>query len=123
MESKLAGVDWTVVGSTKTDRLLFSAAFDRCAVDYASFFGLTLKKLSGCSTLEVNFSEADLTGANCQRTDFTGAKFLHTNLSAARFVGAKGYAIDLSADKAKEAKFSYPEAMSLLSAFDVIVAS
>jgi hypothetical protein len=47
--------------------------------------------------------------------------FLHTNLSGANFVGAKGYAIDLTANKAKKAKFSYPEAMSLLSALDVIV--
>jgi fluoroquinolone resistance protein len=121
IESKLAGVDWTVVGSTKTDRQLFSAAFDRCALDYSSFFGLRLKKLSSCSALEVDFSEADLTGANCQRSDFAGAKFLHTNLSGANFVGARGYAIDLSANRAKKAKFSYPEAMSLLSAFDVIV--
>jgi fluoroquinolone resistance protein len=121
IESKLAGVDWTVVGSTKTDRLLFSAAFDRCALDYSSFFGLRLRRLSGCSALEADFSEADLSGADCQRTDFAGARFLHSNLSRANFVGAKGYAIDLTANKAKKAKFSYPEAMSLLSAFDVIV--
>lgn len=121
IESKLAGVDWTVVGSTKTDRLLFSASFDRCALDYSSFFGLRLKRLSSCSALEVDFSEADLTGADCQRTDFAGARFLHTNLSGANFVGAKDYAIDLSANKAKKANFSYPEAMSLLSSFDVIV--
>jgi fluoroquinolone resistance protein len=121
IEAKLAGVDWTIVGSTKSDWLLFSAAFDRCALDYSSFFGLRVKRLSDCSALEVDFSEADLTGADCRRTDFAGAKFLHTNFGGANFVGAKGYAIDLTANKAKKAKFSYPEAMSLLSAFDVVV--
>ncbi len=121
VDSKLIGVDWTAIGSAKTDRLLFSASFERCVLDYGSFYGLTLRKLCGCTAKEVEFSDASMAEADCQRTDFAGAKFSRTDLRGANFVGATAYAIDPTVNKVKRARFSYPEVTSLLAAFDVIV--
>lgn len=121
VDSKLIGVDWTAIGSTKTDRMLFAATFERCALDYGSFYGLTLRKLCNCSAKEVEFSEASMAEADCRRTDFAGARFWKTDLRGANFAGAAGYAIDPAGNKVKRARFSYPEVTALLAAFDVII--
>jgi len=121
--SKLIGVDWTVAGDNTTTKLSFSVGFEDCVLDYSSFFGLSLRGvlLTRCSAKDVDFSEADLGRADCRGTDFTGSKFLHTDLSRADFRAARSYAIDPTANTVKQARFSLPEAVSLLRAFDVKV--
>jgi hypothetical protein len=47
--------------------------------------------------------------------------FLDTNLSYADFSKAVNYVIDPRANRLKKTVFSMPEAMSLLSAFDIIL--
>jgi uncharacterized protein YjbI with pentapeptide repeats len=121
VECKLVGVDWTAIGDTKADRLLFSASFDRCVLDYGVLKGLPAKKLAKCSAREVDFTEGDLQDADCRETDFAGATFLRSDLRGANFVGARNYAIDVTQNKVRKARFSWPDAMALTATFGVVI--
>ncbi len=121
--SKLLGVDWTKAGDAVISKLFLSVHFDDCLLNYATFFGLTLRRgrFVGCIAYEVDFRDADLTEAVCTRTDFTGSKFHHTNLTKADFRHATGYAINPATNTVTKARFSLPEAVSLLSGFDIVI--
>ncbi|MHB8646313.1 MAG: pentapeptide repeat-containing protein [Thermomicrobiales bacterium] len=121
--SKLLGVDWTKAGDAVISKLFLSIHFDDCLLNYATLFGLTLRKarLVGCIAREVDFREADLTEAVCTATDFTGSKFHHTNLTRGDFRHATGYAINPATNTVTKARFSLPEAVSLLSGFDIVI--
>ena len=119
-KSKIIGVDWTFA-SWPAFGLQPPLNFLDCALDYSTFTGLKLPNVSfkDCSLKDVAFAEADLSGA-----DFSGALlaksiFYKTNLQGANFAGAKDYHIDLTQNDAAGAKFSLPEAMSLLYALNI----
>lgn len=121
--SKLLGVDWTKAGDAVISKLFLSVHFDDCLLNYATFFGLTLRRgrFAGCVAREVDFREADLTETVCTKSDFTGSKFHHTNLTKADFRHATGYAINPATNTVAKARFSLPEAVSLLSGFDIVI--
>ncbi|MHB8628459.1 MAG: pentapeptide repeat-containing protein [Aggregatilineales bacterium] len=98
-------------------------AFVECDTSYSTFIGLALKKLvmTKCTAHDVDFSEADLTQAVCTETDFADSRFLNTNLTEADFTRALGYAISPLANRIKKAKFSIPQALSLLAAFEIVI--
>lgn len=120
---KLLGVDWTKAGDAVISKLFLSVHFDDCLLNYATFFGLTLRRgrFAGCIAREVDFREADLTETICMATDFTGSKFHHTNLTKADFRHATGYTINPATNTVTKARFSLPEAVSLLSGFDISI--
>ena len=70
---------------------------------------------------DVDFAEADLTGANLTHTDFQESRFFKTNLTQADFSHAVRYSIAVHLNTVKKAKFSLPEAMSLLYALDILL--
>ncbi|MDQ2787279.1 MAG: pentapeptide repeat-containing protein [Chloroflexota bacterium] len=121
--SKLLGVDWTKAGDAVISKLFLSVHFDDCLLNYATFFGLALRRsrFTDCIAREVDFRDADLTEAVCTTTDFTGSKFHHTNLTKADFRRATGYAINPATNTVTRARFSLPEAVSLLSGFDIVI--
>jgi fluoroquinolone resistance protein len=121
--SKLVGIDWTKAGDAVISKLFLSVHFDDCLLSYASFFGLTLPRARfvGCTAREVDFREADLTEADCTGTDFSGSKFHHTNLTKADFRRATDYTIDPTANTIAKARFALPEAVALLSGFDIVI--
>ncbi len=121
--SKLLGIDWTKGGDAVISKLFLSVHFDDCLLNYATFFGLALRRgrFVGCIAREVDFREADLTEAVCSTSDFTGSKFHHTNLTKADFRHATGYAINPATNTVAKARFSLPDAVSLLSAFDIVI--
>lgn len=104
-------------------KMLLSISFDDCLLSYATFFGMALRRsrFVGCVAREVDFRSADLTEANCTGTDFTGSKFRDTNLTKADFRRATGYAINPAANTIAKARFSLPDAVSLLSGFDIVI--
>jgi uncharacterized protein YjbI with pentapeptide repeats len=120
--SKVIGVDWTLASWSR-----FQADspihFSECVLDFSAFIGLTLRKINmtKCSAQEVAFSEADLSAGNFSGTDFAKSRFSQTNLTRANFVGATNYAIDVKANKISKAKFSLPEALSLLYGLDILL--
>lgn len=122
-DSKLIGIDWTKAGVSKVDRTLLTVGFEACVLDYCNFSGLSLKntRMTRCSAKEVEFGQADLSGTDCSGTDFAGSTFLQTNLQKARLVGATNYAIDPRVNKIKGAVLSLPEAVALLTPFEVVL--
>ncbi len=122
--SKLVGINWTEANWTHQGLLKKKFVdFDRCALDYGVFIGLTLvdSQMRQCSAREVAFEDADLTGADCAETDFAASRFVGVNLTKADFTGASNYAINAQLNTLHKTKFSLPEAVALLRSLDIIL--
>lgn len=118
--SKVIGINW-MEASWPTVELLCPIEFFRCDLSHSTFFGLSLReiRLTECLAKEVDFREADLTEADLTQTDFTGSLFMQTNLTRADFSNAINYQIDVVFNQVKAAKFTLPEAVSLLRSLDI----
>lgn len=118
---KLIGVDWTAARWDVQTDLFGAITWHKCVLDYATFAALALPRVSLADSLvrEVDFSGADLSRANLSGCDLTGSRFEHTNLTGADLTGATGYAIAAQRNTVKGARFSLPEAMSLLYCLDI----
>jgi uncharacterized protein YjbI with pentapeptide repeats len=122
--SRLAGVNWTETSLAKNKIALGKTVdFTGCALNHSIFMWLNLKgvRLTNCVAREVDFSEADLSDADCRGTDFENSRFWHTNLTAADFRGAVNYTIAANLNTLKKTKFSLPEAMALLYSLDIVL--
>ena len=117
-DCKLVGVSFTGVQT-----FLLDWTFKKCKVELCSFDGLKMKntRFLECSLKETDFAHADLTGADFTGSDLILARFQHTTLVKANLTGAFNYAIDPSANRLKQARFSFPEVLSLLAPFDIKV--
>ncbi len=69
--------------------------------------------------IDVDFSSANMQRAQFANCDLSGATFRNTNLSRADFSTAKNYDIDPKINILAKAKFSMPEAVSLLSGLGI----
>ncbi len=121
--TRAIGINWAKAswGGKDFYQLLKSIDFVECTLNYANFFGLKLAgiHIEKCVAHEADFSEADLKNANLKGTDFERSLFRKTNLERANFVGAKNYYLSPTLNNLKKAKFSMPEAMSLLYSMDI----
>lgn len=115
LDSKVMGTDWT---KTKTVRLL---SFERCDVRYSNFSFMKLPHmiLKESVAHECNFADSDLSESNFSKTDFEKSVFSNTNLVKTDFRKAINYGIDVNFNKIRKAKFSLPEAASLLKSFEI----
>ncbi|HAH31525.1 MAG TPA: hypothetical protein DCL44_04335 [Elusimicrobia bacterium] len=113
--SKILGVNWTQASWPQV-KLPSSIQFLNCVISDSTFFGLYLKdiRIRECLARDTDFREADLTGADFAHTDLICSLFVNTDLSRADFTQARNYSIKISENRIKDAKFSMPEAMSLL---------
>lgn len=120
--TKVVGVNWMEAMWGKNN-LLGSINFTGCTLNYSTFIGLMLRKmtLTRCLAKDVDFAEADLTQANCVGTDFTDSRFHHTNLTEANFTDATHYNISATHNTLKKTRFSLPEAVSLLHSLDIVL--
>lgn len=102
---------------------LFSVEFQKCVLDYASFFEKKMKKtkFEDCSLKEVDFSAADLSMAVFLNCDLSQAVFQQTNLEKADFRTAFNYSLNPEANKIKKAKFSLSGIVGLLGKYDIII--
>ena len=125
ISSKIIGVDWTMAGWDRNDAFQIHQPirFYDCILNYSVFIGLQLDnlQLEKCIAREVDFSDAGLKKAAFCATDLENAIFRNTDLSESNFVGALNYAISPQLNKLKGAKFSLPEAVSLLYGLDIII--
>lgn len=121
-ESKIIGVNWSEASSV-TGSIGEPLHFSKSIINHSTFSGLNLKKITikECTAKDVDFRDADLTGSDLRDTDFIDTIFLNTNLTEANFTGAVNYSINATANKIKKAKFSLPEAMSLLYGLNIIL--
>ena len=71
--------------------------------------------------MDVDFRETDLSQADFAGTNLCDSLFLATDLTEADLSQARNYQIDPSQNTVRKAKFSLPEAMSLLYGLDIVL--
>jgi fluoroquinolone resistance protein len=120
--SKVIGVNWTQA-DWPTAGLGNPVGFFKSAISHSTFIGLSLKgiQIKDCVAVDVDFREADLSQADFSGTDLSKSIFGNTILSEADFSRARNYHIDPAQNVLKQAKFSLPEAMSLLYSLDIVL--
>lgn len=116
-QCKVIGIDWTKTGQLR------DLQFDKCEINYSNFTLLKIPKMKilDCIAKEVDFTEADLQESVLQNTDFENSIFNKTNLSKADFRGAINYYIEVKNNIISKARFSLPEAISLLKSLNIEV--
>ncbi|MGE5439275.1 MAG: pentapeptide repeat-containing protein [Bacteroidota bacterium] len=114
-DCKLIGINWQEAEAP------IEIKMEKCKLDYSVFYGLDLRRIEITESFakEVNFENADLSKGKFTGTDFSLSKFKNTNLSFADLREAANYDINPEFNKIKKAKFSMPEAMTLLQCFDI----
>jgi uncharacterized protein YjbI with pentapeptide repeats len=119
-ESKMIGIDWTR-GDWAATGLGDPIDFFKCAISHSTFIGLSLPgiQFKDCVAVDVDFREADLSQADFTGTDLSGSLFSSTNLTEADLSDASNYHIAPGQNVLTKAKFSLPEAMSLLYSLDI----
>lgn len=119
-DSKIIGVNWTQADWTAAV-LGKPLHFSRSTLNHSTFIGLGLKgmQIVNCNAVNVDFREADLTGVDFSGSDLTESLFLHTQLREANLTQARNYSIDPGLNDLHAAKFSMPEAISLLYNMDI----
>lgn len=120
LDSRVIGVDWTQADWSGVS-LGQPIGFERCALSHSTFIGLSLPgiQIKGCLAADVDFREADLSGADFSNSDLDQSLFANTNLSKADFRTARNYHIAPGQNVLKGARFTLPEAMSLLYNLDI----
>lgn len=115
LECKCVGINWTVASQR------FSPRFEKCQMSHSSFLDrkVTALVLKDCTAKDVNFAGAKLAKAVFTGTDFEKAFFNQTELKEADFRQAQNYDIDVRNNPVVGAKFSFPEAIRLVEAFQV----
>jgi uncharacterized protein YjbI with pentapeptide repeats len=119
-ESKVVGIDWTR-GDWAATGLGDPIGFFTCAISHSTFIGLSLRgiQIRDCVAVDVDFRETDLSQADFTGTDLSGSLFSNTNLTEADLSDARNYHIAPGQNVLTKAKFSLPEAMSLLYSLDI----
>jgi fluoroquinolone resistance protein len=121
-ESRLVGVNWTLA-DWETTKLGTPIGFRDCTINYATFIGLSLPRIeiTGCSAVDVDFRDADLSRATFAGTDLAQSLFGNTDLTEADLSQARNYEINPGQNIVQRARFAMPEAMSLLYHLDIIL--
>lgn len=121
-QCSLVGVNWNDVERENHIILPFSA-FESCTLKHNLFFGFKLKQFdfSGCDLLGSTFQECDLRDSSFQRAGLKDTAFLKNDLTGADFRQAEDYAISLENNKMEKSRFSFPDAIRLLSSTGIIV--
>lgn len=116
-KSKLIGLNWT---ETTT---LANCTYSDCLMDYGIFQSMSLKNFSfiGCKMMEVEFSDCQLVKASITGCMLRGSSFNKANLNEADLRGSTEYLIDVRYTNIKKAKFSMPEALTLLSSLNIVL--
>lgn len=119
-DSKVVGVNWAQANWTGTN-LGKPLLFYRSAINHSTFIGLNLRQseIVECQATGADFREADLSQADFGGTDLAECLFLDTVLTGADLSRARNYTLSPSENKLDGAKFSLPEALSLLYELDI----
>lgn len=114
---KLAGIDFRKCRAFPS----IDMRFVDCVLDGCNFSDLVLKNQSfvGCDLRRCTFVRTDLSGADFSHSDLTESLFHACDLTRADFSRSRNYAIDPVGNKITKARFSLPEAVSLLRGFDI----
>lgn len=115
---KLLGVQFA-----SCDDLLFGVHFERCLLDYASFWGKWMPntRFESCALREVNFNEANLTNAHFPACDLAGAVFDRTILNGADLTTAQHLLLDLDANSLQKARLTAEQLPALVQKYGLII--
>lgn len=118
----LVGMAWNDVERENNVMMPFSA-FEECTLKHNLFISFKMKKFdfSDCDLQGSTFQQCDLRESLFRRTGLKDVNFQQNNLMGADFRDATDYGISLENNKLKKAKFSFPDAIRLLSATGIIV--
>jgi fluoroquinolone resistance protein len=116
-DSKLINIDWTKAKNVQ------DMQFEKCVLEFLNFRFMKLPKIviKESEAKHLDFQDADLHEGIFTSTNFEGSTFLKTNLEKADFRLAYNYAIDTKANNLKKAKFSLPEATTLLNSLGILI--
>jgi len=122
VNSVLIGIIWNDLKNKRIETTIFRS-MKACTIKYNYFTNLKLIKydFSGSQFDESYFEECKLTQAKFNSVNLHGTKFIKCDLSGADFRDALEYVIDITDNKMKKAKFSFPEVINLLSSLDIII--
>ncbi|MHA7059154.1 pentapeptide repeat-containing protein [Aquimarina sp. M1] len=117
-DCKLLGANFS-----SCDAFMFSAGFQGCILDYASFVSFEIKntKFIDCKMIGADFTEATIIGSEFRNCDLNSAVFEQTNAEKADFTSAIKFDIDPTQNKLKKAKFSKETIAGVLKKFDLII--
>ncbi len=95
--------------------------FFNCVLDGCNFSDLSLKrqKFVSCDLRRCVFLRADLSEADFSHSDLDESIFHECDLRRTDFSRARNYLVDPNGNKIAGAKFSLPEAISLLRGFEI----
>ena len=120
----LFGINWfDLVGREGMHPSIPVDIFTNCTFKYNTFPQLSLLKMNfdSSSFFDCEFTECNLKESSFKSTKFEKTPFLKCDLTKANFSNATGYYVDLKSCIVKAAKFTFPEAISLLSSLDMII--
>jgi fluoroquinolone resistance protein len=114
---RLGGITWSRA------RKLESVSFDGCQLNDGSFLGLRLEgcAFTDCVARGTIFRDANLAKATFRGTNLALAEFVNCDLRGADFRGATDYELSPADNRVEKARFSFPEAMSLLKGFGILL--
>ncbi|MDR3641794.1 MAG: pentapeptide repeat-containing protein [Humidesulfovibrio sp.] len=117
MNSKLSGINWSSPSG------VFSASFNGCVMDNCAFVSMNLSKYKfiSCSFCDASFINTKLSHCVFEDCDLRNCAFHKTDLSYADLSSSCNYFMDAESNRFHKTKFSLPEAVSLLSNFDIIL--
>ncbi len=116
-DCKLVALDWSSAASLR------SPVFDSCILDANNFSEMQLAycNFTGSRLNDARFHGTKLKNANFSRCDLQGAEFHQCDLRSSDFRQARAYQISPLHNQISKAKFSCPDALALLQAFDIIL--
>ena len=87
-----------------------------CRLKYNTFteMNLTKFKFAGSAIQRSMFAKCNLVSADFEKCDLLDTEFFQCDMRKANFKEASGYKVDIFGCKLQDAKFSLPEAVSLL---------
>lgn len=114
---KMLVLDWTLVASLR------SPSFDTCVMDANNFSGMQLAytKFTGSRLHGARFRGAKLKDAIFYGCDLQDAEIIQCDLRNCDFREASNYQISPIDNQISKAKFSFPTAVALLEAFDIVI--
>lgn len=101
--------------------ILFQIFCKRSVLNFSSFYQVDLKSSSfdSCKFVDVDFTEANLSGISLAKCELSGATFDHTTLERTDFSSAENYTINPQLNKITGATFSKEGLGGLLSAYKI----
>lgn len=116
----LIGLTWHELIAAKSIAGPF-CSLQECVLKYNSFIHMNLRQFSFSSNTVIDsfFEESNLMESSFTACNLTSTQFLKCDLRKADFRDAAGYQISISSNRLTQAKFSFPEVITLLSELNI----